>query len=89
MNPILLLLLLLVFLIFPVLQMWRQNKRFKEIRAFQAALEPGMRVQLTSGLHATVRNVEASSVELEIAPEVLTTWDRSAVLKSADSVPEA
>lgn len=86
MEILLLALLVLVFLGLPVLQMRKQSKQIGVIKNFQDSLNPGMVVQLTSGLHGRVTNVGDSTIDLEVAPGVVTTWDRSAVLKSVDSV---
>lgn len=86
MEILLLALLVVVFLGLPVLQMRKQSKQIDAIKSFQAGITPGMVVQLTSGLHGRVTNVGETTVDVEIAPGVVTTWDRGAVLKLIDSV---
>jgi preprotein translocase subunit YajC len=57
----------------------------KQKRAMQAtidlheSLEPGDRVHTTSGLEATVVALYDDSVDLEIAPGVVTTWMKLAI----------
>ncbi|MGV0869946.1 preprotein translocase subunit YajC [Corynebacterium kalidii] len=88
MEFILLILIVLVFLGLPVLSMRKQSKQINEIKSFQAQLEPGMIVQMTSGIHARISEVGTTTVDLEVAPGVTTTWDRSAVLKLVET-PDA
>jgi preprotein translocase subunit YajC len=63
--------------------MWFASRRQK--RAMQAtinlhdSLQPGDRVHTTSGLEATVTAITEETVDLEIAPGVVTTWMKLAV----------
>lgn len=86
MEIILLVLIVLVFIGLPVLQMKKQSKQVGEIRNFQSSLVPGMVVQLTSGLHGRISSVGEGTVDIEVSPGVVTTWDRGAVLKLVDTV---
>ena len=58
----------------------------KQIREFQDSLQPGMVVQMTSGIQGRVAHVGDTSIDLEISPAVVTTWDRAAVLQAVNSV---
>ncbi len=57
----------------------------KQKRAMQAtidlheSLQPGDRVHTTSGLEATVTAITDDTVDLEIAPGVVTTWMKLAI----------
>lgn len=53
----------------------RQRRALKEVQRVQESLQPGDRVMTTSGLHGTVVAKGESTVELEVAPGVHTTWD--------------
>jgi len=63
--------------------MWFAARRQR--RAMQAtidlhdSLQPGDRVHTTSGLEATVIAITEDTVDLEIAPGVVTTWMKLAV----------
>ncbi|BBZ44761.1 preprotein translocase subunit YajC [Mycobacterium parmense] len=63
--------------------MWFASRRQR--RAMQAtidlheSLQPGDRVHTTSGLQATVTAITDDTVDLEIAPGVVTTWMKMAV----------
>ncbi|MGO1633950.1 preprotein translocase subunit YajC [Corynebacterium variabile] len=86
MDILLLALLVVVFLGLPVLQMRKQSKQVGVIKDFQSKLAPGMVVQLTSGLHGRLTGISETTVDIEIAEDVVTTWERAAVLKLVDSV---
>lgn len=88
MDPLILILVLLVFIALPLFQLRKQNQKLKEIRAFQAQLRPGMVVRMTSGIQGRIHHVGEKSIDLEIAPSVVTTWDRTAVLSAVDSVED-
>lgn len=85
MESIFLILLIVVLLGLPILSMRKQSKQIKEIKSFQAALEPGMIVQMTSGLHGRIDEVGPTTVSLELTPGVITTWDRNSVLKAVET----
>jgi len=75
--------LFLPFVIIMVGFMYFQGRRQK--RAMQAtidlheSLRPGDRVHTTSGLQATVVAITDDTVDLEIAPGVVTTWMKLAI----------
>jgi preprotein translocase subunit YajC len=76
----LLLPLLLVALVVPMfLGRRRQQRVVVETQAFQDSLAVGERVMTTSGLHATLVALTDDTVDLEIAPGVITTWSRLVV----------
>lgn len=79
-----LILLLLVFLVPTFLMTQREKKRANQVRAFQAQLQGGERVITVAGLHATVVQVEEETVDLEIAPGLVTTWDRRSIIRAAE-----
>lgn len=83
---ILIVLVLLVFVGLPLVQIRKQNKRIQQIRQFQDQLGPGMVVKTTSGLHGRVVHVGDTTVDLEIATGVVTTWERVSILETVDSV---
>jgi preprotein translocase subunit YajC len=66
--------------------MRKQSKQVGVIKDFQSKLAPGMVVQLTSGLHGRLTSIGETTVDVEIAEGVVTTWERAAVLKLVDSV---
>ncbi|WP_371501385.1 preprotein translocase subunit YajC [Kitasatospora sp. NBC_00374] len=80
MNFIILLLpLLAIFLLFR-----SQKKRQSQMQSMQQALEPGAGVRTIGGLYALVKSVNEETVELEIAPGVVTHFTKGAVAAVLD-----
>lgn len=76
----LLLPLLVLLLLVPMfLTARRQKREMQRVSAMQDALRVGDRVMTTSGLYGTIAGVEDTTLELEIAPGVVTTWMRMAI----------
>ncbi|MBB5915725.1 preprotein translocase subunit YajC [Nocardia transvalensis] len=72
--------LLLVALLVPMfLGVRRQKREAQKVTEMQEALKIGDRVTTTSGLYGTVVDVDDTSVDLEIAEDVVTTWLRAAI----------
>ncbi|WP_084262458.1 preprotein translocase subunit YajC [Actinomadura formosensis] len=87
-GPFNLLLLLAVPLVFYFLLIRPQSKRRKEQMQMQNDLQPGVRVVTTSGIRATVVEVDDDGVLLEIADGVEVRFVKQAVmqiLKDSDS----
>ncbi|MBW4717044.1 preprotein translocase subunit YajC [Saccharothrix obliqua] len=83
--------LLLVLLAVPLfLSARKQKKAVAEQQALLNSLEQGDRVMTTSGLYATVADAsDDTTIDLEIADGVVTTWLRQAIReKVADEVEE-
>ena len=76
-----LILIALVFVVLIVLPA-RQRKRMQaQQQQLQNELQPGTPVMTTSGLQGTVAGVGADTVDLEIAPGVVVTFVRRAILE--------
>lgn len=88
MEALFIIVIIVIFLGLPIMQMRKQSKQVGQIRDFQSKLEPGMVVQMTSGIHGRISSVGPTTVDLELATGVVTTWDRNAVLKLVTSVEE-
>ncbi|MDO5077561.1 preprotein translocase subunit YajC [Corynebacterium sp.] len=80
---------LIVFLLPPVLQLRRQQRLLAERRALQADLKPGDMVVTTAGVHGVVAALGDSTVDLEIAPSVVTVWDVAAVVRRVERAQDA
>jgi preprotein translocase subunit YajC len=67
-----------------------RNKKKQALKAqeLQASIVAGSRVMTTSGLHATVVEVSDTTIELEIAPGIYTTWIRAAVREIVVAAPD-
>jgi preprotein translocase subunit YajC len=87
----LLLPLIIVLFAVPLFMGTRKQKRAAaQQSAMQSSLNYGDRVMTTSGLYGTVVTTSTDSIDIEIAPGVVTSWLRAAVReKVADSVIEA
>jgi preprotein translocase subunit YajC len=65
----------------------KQKKAMLQQQEMQNSLSFGDRVMTTSGLHATIVSVSDDTIDLEIAPGVVTTWLRAAVREKVADVP--
>jgi preprotein translocase subunit YajC len=57
----------------------RQRRAMQATIDLHDSLQPGDRVHTTSGLQATVTAIADDTVDLEIAPGVVTTWMKMAI----------
>ncbi|RMI30596.1 preprotein translocase subunit YajC [Nocardia stercoris] len=74
--------LLLVALMVPLfLNTRRQKREMEKVNAMRDALQVGDRVVTTSGLYGTVVDVDDETIDLEIAEDVVTTWEKAAILR--------
>ncbi|WP_024805562.1 preprotein translocase subunit YajC [Nocardia sp. BMG51109] len=72
--------LLLVALLVPMfLGVRRQKREAEKVASMQATVKIGDRVTTTSGLYGTVVDTDDTTVDIEIAEDVVTTWLRAAV----------
>ena len=72
-------LLILALLVPMFLGIRRQKKEMAKTADLQDSLQVGDRVMTTAGLHATVAGLADGTVDLEIAPGVVTTWSRMVI----------
>lgn len=80
MNSLYLLLMLAVVLFLPSYFMQRrQRAEAAKTSRMQDSLTVGDQVVLTSGLYGTIVEVDDTTVDVEIAEDVVTTWLRQAV----------
>jgi preprotein translocase subunit YajC len=57
----------------------RQKRAMQATIDLHESLRIGDQVQTTSGLHATIKRITDDTVDLEIAPGVVTTWVKLAI----------
>jgi len=57
----------------------RQRRAMQATIDLQESLRPGDRVHTTSGLQATIVAITDDTVDLQIAPGVVTTWMKLAI----------
>ncbi|WP_072691055.1 preprotein translocase subunit YajC [Rhodococcus marinonascens] len=80
-------LLILALLVPMFLGIRRQKKEAAKTTALQDSLSVGDRVLTTSGLHGMVVGLNDETIELEIAPGVVTTWSRLVVRERIVDAP--
>jgi preprotein translocase subunit YajC len=91
MNQLFLPLLLMLVVAIPLVMGSRKQKRAaQEAQRLQSSLSEGDRVMTTSGMYGTVADTsDETTIDVEIAPGVVTTWLRQAVReKVAPAVDE-
>ncbi|MDF3304688.1 preprotein translocase subunit YajC [Rhodococcus koreensis] len=72
-------LLILALLVPMFLGIRRQKKEAAKVTVLQDSLSVGDRILTTAGLHGTVVALGDDTIDLEIAPGVVTTWSRLVV----------
>ena len=87
----LLILIVLALVVFVVLPQRQRKTVAAKQQALRESMVPGTRVMTTSGLYASVVSVTDQTVDLEIAPGVVTTWLLAAVREAVatDTAAEA
>lgn len=80
-----LILLALVFVVLIVLPGRQRKKVQAQQQAMQESLKPGTSVLTTAGMHATVAGIGDGTVDLELAPGVVATFERRAILQVRDA----
>ncbi|WP_329048156.1 preprotein translocase subunit YajC [Amycolatopsis sp. NBC_01488] len=90
MQSLLLPLLLVLVLAVPLVMSTRKQKKQQAAQQdLQSSLAPGDRVMTTSGLYGTVADTSGdNTIDIEIAPGVVTTWLRLAVREKVEPVVE-
>jgi preprotein translocase subunit YajC len=90
MQSLLLPLLLVLVLAVPLVMSTRKQKKQQAAQQeLQNSLAPGDRVMTTSGLYGTVADVSGdNTIDIEIAPGVVTTWLRLAVREKVEPTVE-
>ena len=60
----------------------RQRKRQQaQAQQMQDALKPGTKVMTTSGIHGTVSGIGDATIDIEIAPGTVVTFERRAIMQ--------
>ena len=80
---IILLILILIVVMIPTFIMQRKQRRYLDtIHRLQENLIIGDVIITTAGLHATIRGIADTTVELETSPGVISTWEKHVVIKN-------
>ena len=80
-------LLILALLVPMFLGIRRQKKEAGKVTVLQDSLSVGDRILTTAGLHGTVVALGDDTIDLEIAPGVVTTWSRLVVREQVVDAP--
>jgi preprotein translocase subunit YajC len=90
MQQLLLPLLLVLVLAVPLVMSTRKQKKQQAAQQeLMSSLSPGDRVMTTSGLYGTVADASGdTTIDIEIAPGVVTTWLRIAIREKVEPVVE-
>ena len=64
-----------------------QQKRQKELRAFQSALQKGNKVVISGGIYGTVVEVKETSVLVEVDNNVKLRVDKGSIVRDPSDVP--
>ena len=89
MELIFLAVILVRFLLPSILIGRKQRQRQRQVVEFQQSLVPGQRVVTAGGIVGTVVSTNNNAVELEVAPNVIMTFERMGILRSADALENA
>jgi preprotein translocase subunit YajC len=84
-----LILLVLAFVLLIVMPSRQRKRMAAQQQQMQDALQPGTPIMTTSGMHGTVAGKTDTTVDVEIAPGVVVTFVKQAILevrKPADTV---
>lgn len=79
--------LLVILAVFMFFASRRQKRAMQATIDLHESLRVGDRVHTTSGLQATVTNITDDTVDLEIAPGVITTWMKLAIRDRVEPAP--
>ena len=81
-SIILLILILLVLMIPSLIIQRKQRRHLDTIRQLQENLIIGDVIITTAGLHAIIRGIADTTVELETSPGAVSTWEKHVVIKN-------
>lgn len=65
-----------------------QNKKQKEIKKAREAMQNGDRVVTAGGIHGKIRDINDTTINIEIAPGVSIKVDKTSVYPAAEPVSE-
>ncbi|MDA8059621.1 MAG: preprotein translocase subunit YajC [Leptospirillum sp.] len=86
-NPLLSMLpIILVIVLMYILIILPQKKRQKKHKMFLDAIRPGSKVLTSGGMIGTVMTVSDKTVEVEIAPGIIVTLVKPAILSNAADI---
>ena len=82
-----LIMMLAIFVVMYFFMIRPQQKRQKELRAFQSALQKGCKVVISGGIYGTVVEVKETSVLVEVDNNVKLRVDKGSVVRDPSDMP--
>jgi len=76
-----------IFAVMYFLMIRPQQKRQKELRAFQSALQKGNKVVVSGGIYGTVVEVKETSVLVEVDNNVKLRVDKGSIVRDPSDMP--
>src|SRR5699024_12499557 len=89
MELIFIAIILVLFLLPSILIGRKQRQRQREIQQFQHDLVPGQRESTAGGIVGTVVSTDSITVNLELSPNVVVTFERMGIIRRADAISPA
>lgn len=77
--------LVVVFVLPSLLIRRKQKQHLDRLKSLQESMMIGQRVITTAGIHAVIKGIAENTVDLEIAPNILVTFEKSAVISIEDN----
>lgn len=74
-----------VFVLPSLLIRRKQKQHLDRLKSLQELMMIGQRVITTAGIHAVIKGIAENTVDLEIAPNILVTFEKSAVISIEDN----
>ncbi|MCL2501956.1 MAG: preprotein translocase subunit YajC [Bacteroidales bacterium] len=88
-NYSFLLMMVALFAVMYFLMIRPQQKRQKELRAFQSSLQKGAKVVISGGIYGTVVEIKETSVLVEVDNNVKLRVDKGSVVRDPSDMPAA
>ena len=82
MEIIFLIIIVTLFIIPSMMAMRKQRQRQNDMLSLQNSLQNGDRIVTAGGVHGVVRGTTDNSVDLEVSPGVILTFDKMAVIRT-------
>ena len=86
-NYSFILMMVAIFAVMYFLMIRPQQKRQKELRAFQSALQKGNKVVISGGIYGTVVEVKETSVLVEVDNNVKLRVDKGSIVRDPSDIP--
>jgi preprotein translocase subunit YajC len=86
-NYSFILMMVAIFAVMYFLMIRPQQKRQKELRAFQSSLQKGNKVVISGGIYGTVVEIKETSVLVEVDNNVKLRVDKGSIVRDPSDMP--